>query len=96
VPTPSHWHPLPATAVANANSAGEEKVSVPEVSEVMEVMMSKVMEGSEVVLWKHRAMVERVGHAKVVWAAEVVHAAKAVHTTKAVHAAAHAAHHRVG
>jgi hypothetical protein len=48
-------------------------VSVPEVSKVMKVMMGeviKVMEVSEVVLWKHRAMVEGVGHAKVVWAAE--------------------------
>jgi hypothetical protein len=54
--------------------------------EVMKVTMGEVMEVGEVVSWKHRAMVERVGHAKVVRAAE------AVHTTKAVHAA----HHRVG
>ena len=62
----------------------------------MEVM--KVVKVSEVVSWKERAMVERVGHAKVVWA-DAMDAAEAVHTTNAVHTAeavaSHAAHHRV-
>src|SRR6516162_5782689 len=87
VPTPSRWHPLPATG-ANADSAREEYVSVPEVSEVVEVVKL-----SEVVLWKHRAMVECVGHGKVVWA-DAMGTAKAMHAAEAV--AAHAAHHRVG
>jgi hypothetical protein len=78
VPTISRWHPPPATVVADADSAGEdcEVVSVPEVNKVMKV--------SETVSWKDRAMVERVGHAKVVWAAEAMDAAKAAHAAKAV------------
>ena len=93
MPTPSRWHPLPATGV-DADSAGEEYVSVSEVSKVM-----KVVKVSEVVSWKEHAMVERVGHGKVVWA-DAMDAAEAVHTTNAVHTAeavaSHAAHHRVG
>src|SRR5262249_39781533 len=90
VPTPSRWHPPPATA--HADSAGEEYVSVPEVSKMVEVMkvdeVMKVMEADEVVVWNHRGMVASPsgGH---VWT---------MHTTSAVHAAhaMHAAHHRVG
>ena len=84
VPTPSRWHPPPATA--HADSAGEEYVSVPEVSKVMEVM--KVMEADEVVVWNHRGMVASPsgGH---VW---TMHTTSAVHTAHAMHAA----HHRVG
>ena len=67
---------------------------MPKVSKVTEVM--KV---GEVVSWKERPMVERVGHAKAVWTA-ATDTAEAVHTTSAVHAAeavaSHAAHHRVG
>jgi hypothetical protein len=83
---------VPATG-ANANRAGEEYVSMAEVSEVMEVM--KVMEAgevvkvSEVMVWEHHGMMASpsAGH---VWAAtEAMHPARAVH-------AAHAAHHRVG
>ena len=55
---------------------------MPKVSKVM-----KVMKVGEVVSWKERAMVERVGHAKAVWTA-------ATDTAEAV--ASHAAHHRVG
>jgi hypothetical protein len=54
-----------------------------------EVVMPEVMKVSEVVSWKHRAM---VGHAKVVRAAEAVHTASAVHASHA----SHATHHRVG
>src|SRR5215472_2396894 len=84
VPTPSRWHPPPATA--HADSAGEEYVSVPEVSKVVEVM--KVMEADEVVVWNHRGMVASPsgGH---VW---TTHTTSAVHTAHAMHAA----HHRVG
>jgi hypothetical protein len=58
-------------------------VSVPEVSEVMEVM-----EAGEVMVWKHGMVASPSGGN--VWAAtEAVHTARAVHT-------AHAAHHRVG
>jgi hypothetical protein len=90
--------------VANADSAGEEYLSVPEVSKVTEAMkvdeVMKVMEAGEVVSWKHRGMIEPMhasqsaGHAKLVWAAEAVHATSAVRTAEAV--ASHAAHHRVG
>ena len=84
MPTPSRWHPPPATA--HADRAGEEYVSVPEVSEVMEVM--KVMEADEVVVWNHRGMVASPsgGH---VW---TMHTTSAVHTAHAMHTA----HHRVG
>ena len=84
MPTPSRWHPPPATA--HADRAGEEYVSVPEVSEVMEVM--KVMEADEVVVWNHRGMVASPsgGH---VW---TVHTTSAAHTAHAMHTA----HHRVG
>ena len=84
VPTPSRWHPPPATA--HADSAGEEYVSVPEVSKVVEVM--KVMEADEVVVWNHRGMVASPsgGH---VW---TMHTTSAVHTAHAMHTA----HHRVG
>ena len=57
---------------------------VSKVMKVMKVMMGEVMEVGEVVSWKHRAMVERVGHAKAVWAAEALHATSAVHPAKAV------------
>jgi len=84
VPTPSRWHPPPATA--HADSAGEEYVSVPEVSKVVEVM--KVMEADEVVVWRHHGMVASPsgGH---VW---TTHTTSAVHTAHAMHTA----HHRVG
>jgi len=89
VPTPSRWYPPPATA--HADSAGEEYVPVPEVSEVMEVTkvdeVMKVMEADEVVVW-HRGMVASPsgGH---VW---TMHTTGAVHTAHAMHTA----HHRVG
>ena len=84
MPAKSRWHPPPATA--HADRAGEEYVSVPEVSEVMEVM--KVMEADEVVVWNHRGMVASPsgGH---VW---TMHTTSAVHTAHAMHTA----HHRVG
>ena len=84
MPTPSRWHPPPASA--HADRAGEEYVSVPEVSEVMEVV--KVMEADEVVVWNHRGMVASPsgGH---VW---TMHTTSAVHTAHAMHTA----HHRVG
>jgi hypothetical protein len=88
VPTKSRWHPPPATIDAHADSAGEEYVSVPEVSKVMKAM--KAMKVGEVVSWKERAMMAECMHASPsaghVWAAEAVHTARAVH----------AAHHRVG
>jgi hypothetical protein len=63
-----------------------------EVSKVTEVMEAReVVEVSEVVSRKHRAMVERVGHANVSWAAEAMNTAEAVHAARAMHAA-HAAH----
>ena len=73
MPTPSRWHPPPATAYAD--SAGEEYVTVPEVSEVMEVTkvdeVMKVMEADEVVVW-HRGMVASPsgGH---VWTMHTAH-----------------------
>ena len=84
MPTPSRWHPLPATAVADADSGGEEWEVVPEVMKAMEVIKAR-----EVVA-RHPAMIEGMyaspsaGHAKVMWAAEVVDAAKAVHAAEAV------------
>jgi hypothetical protein len=88
VPTPSRWHPLPATAEADANSGGEDWEVVPEVMEAMEVIKAR-----EVVPWKKRAMAKVVyaspsaRHAKVVWAAEAMGAAKTVHAAEAMHAA---------
>jgi hypothetical protein len=102
VPTESRWHPLPATVVADAGSAGEDyevvSAGVMKVSKTM-----KVIEVCEAVSWKDRAMVETMypsesaGHTKVVWAAEAMDAAKAAHA--AVHppeAVASNAAHRVG
>jgi hypothetical protein len=92
VPTPSRWHPPPATGHADSSGEDWEVVSVPEVVEVIKA--------GEVASWKERAMVEPMhaspsaSHAKVVWAAEAVHAARSVHAAEAV--ASHAAHHRVG
>jgi hypothetical protein len=91
VPTPSRWHPLPATAVADADSSGEDWEVVPEVMKAMEVI--KMRE----VVSRHPAMIEGMyaspsaGHAKVTCAAEVVAAAKAVHAAEVV-----APNHRVG
>jgi len=93
MPTPPRWHPPPTTAVADADSSGEEWEVVPEVMKAMEVI--KVRE----VAARHPAMIEGMyaspsaGHAKVMWAAEVVDAAKAVHAAEAV---APQANHRVG
>jgi hypothetical protein len=99
VPTPSRWHPLPATADAYTDSGGgEDWEVVPEVMKASKVV--EVIKAREVASWKERAMVEPMhaspsaSHAKVVWAAEAVHAARAVHAAEAV--ASHAAHHRVG
>jgi hypothetical protein len=96
VPTPSRRHPLPATAVANADGGGEEWEVVLEVMEAIKMR--------EVVPWKERAMVECMyaspspSHAKVVWPAEAMDGAKALHPSEAMHAArtVHAPHHRVG
>jgi hypothetical protein len=93
VPTPSRWHPLPATAVADADSGGEEWEVVPEVMKAMEVI--KVRE----VVSRHPAMVEGMyaspsaSHAKVVCAAEAMDATKAVHAAEAM---ASKTTHRVG
>ena len=61
---------------------------MPEMSKVMEVMKAgevvKVMEVSEVMVWKHHGMVASPSAGHV-----------GVHTARAVHAA-HAANHRVG
>jgi hypothetical protein len=96
VPTKSRWHPPPATVDAHADSAGEEYVSVSEVSKVMKAV--KVMKVGEVVSWKERAVMAEPMHpspsAGHVWAAEAVHTTSAVHAAEAV--ASHAAHHRVG
>ena len=89
VPTESRWHPPPATAVADADSGGEQ-VSMMEVMKVSEVV-PEVMKVSEAVSWKVRAMTESMyaprsaGHAKAMHAAEAVHAARAVHATKTAH-----------
>ena len=57
MPTESRWHPLPATVVADADSAGEDYEVVS--AEVMKVSkMIKVIEVCEAVSWKDRAMVE--------------------------------------
>ena len=87
VPTPSRWHPPPATA--HADSAGEEYASVPEVSEVMEVMEGgEVVKVSEVMVWEHHGMVASPSGGHVWAAAKATHAA---HTARAVHAAHHGA-----
>src|SRR5262250_173686 len=79
VPTPSRRHPPPATA--HADSAGEEYVPVPEVSEVMEVVEAdEVVKVMEVMVWNHHGMVVASPPAGHVWAA-------AAHTTSAVHTA---------
>jgi hypothetical protein len=98
VPTPSRWHPLPATADAYADSGGEDWEAVPEVMKASKVV--EVIKAREVVSWKERAMVEcmdtspSVGHAKVAWAAEAMDATKAVHA--AAEAMASKTTHRVG
>lgn len=97
MPTPSRWHPPPATA--DADSSGEDWEVVPEVMKVGEVM--KAMEVREVMSWKERAVVERMyaspsaGHTKVVWPAEAMGATKAVHAAAAEAMASETAH-RVG
>jgi hypothetical protein len=84
VPTPSRWHPLPATADAYTDSGGgEDWEVVPEVMKASKVV--EVIKAREVASWKERAMVEcmytspSVGQAKVAWAAEAMDATKAVH-----------------
>jgi len=77
VPTPSRWHPLPATAEADANSGGEDREVVPEVMEAMEVI--KV---HDVVPRMYAS--PSASHANVVWHA---HDARAVHAAHAAHAA---------
>jgi hypothetical protein len=83
VPTPSRWHPLPATADAYTDSGGEDWEVVPEVMKASKVV--EAIKAREVASWKERAMVEcmygppSVGHAKVAWAAEAMDATKAVH-----------------
>jgi hypothetical protein len=67
VPTPSRWHPLPATADAYTDSGGEDWEVVPEVMKASKVV--EVIKAREVASWKERAMVEcmygppSVGHA---------------------------------
>jgi hypothetical protein len=98
MPTPSRWHPLPATAGAYADSSGEDWEVVPEVMKASKVV--EAMKASKVVSWKERAMVEGMyaspsaGHAKVVCAAEATAATKAVHD--AAEAMASKTTHRVG
>jgi hypothetical protein len=93
VPTPSRWHPPPATA--DADSSGEDWEVVAEVMNVGEMVpvpeVIKAMKVSEAVSWKVRATTERIsaprsaGHAEAVHPAEAVHAARAVHATKTAH-----------
>jgi hypothetical protein len=102
MPTPSRWHPLPTTAVAYADSGGEEWEVVMEVMKVMKVM--EVIKVRKAVVWKEHAMVgwmcasPSASHAEIMWPGEVMDGAKVSHAAEAVHTArtVHAAHHRVG
>jgi hypothetical protein len=83
VPTPSRWHPPPATA--DADGSGEDwEVVVPEVMKVTEVI--KVRE----VVSRHPAMVEGMyaspsaSHARVADAMNGAHAVHAAHTAHRV------------
>jgi hypothetical protein len=84
VPTVWAWYPLPATAVTNSKSGGEDWEVVPKMMEVTKVV--EVIKVREVVSWKER-MTEWMYTSPCTTHAESAHAAEAMDATKALHAA---------
>src|SRR5438477_3062238 len=88
MPAVWRWHPLPATAVTNANSGGEDWEVVSEVSKAVEVIkVAEVIKVREGVSWKERGMAKRMYASPSTVHAKALHAGEAMDATKAVHAA---------